>query len=536
MTERIDSAVYECLHWADKADPPPALDTEALSFLLHAHADAGACDPGDWCTADVYDVADAARGWDGTKKPEDLRQTWLTWCDYLVDQGELRAGQSPRELRAAIAGADLDPRAPLPPGAAAEEGTSEAVLLLLERLGADDGGEPPPTAPVVPGLPQDLDAAAKRCLPLAEAARLTVWVDKGRALCPHSDQDALPAPDTAEAAADLGLRQEEVGATVTTARDAGLLHTTYTRVLPGRTARDWADGVPGAAADAWADALLTMAGQPRTAPFLVLTDLFVSGRPRTPAGLADTYGSALVPDAAPHDRAPDPHTQASTLLAALAGLGAVESAGADSSFRITGLGDHFMVRQLRRSGAEVPVLDPLPQLAADQVLALMDTGRPVDTDGLLERWAALHDPQRAARELLEASTALEHWHRRQRVAAFLTDYCPAELPEVLPLYVHHPVLGGWARQLRDGPDLAPASHQVVWLELDRYAILLESGQPLPSRDRERLTEHAEQFTRAVWLSGHPLAETVLDLLTDGALGPDLAEASRRVRPTRATSR
>lgn len=527
MTERIHPAVYECLHWTGSIDPPPALDTDALSFLLDAHADAGACDPGDWCTADVHDVASAVRDW--VEAPEGLRQTWLTWCDYLVDRGELRPGQSPRRLRAAIAEADLSPGARPRPEAPAESGAGEGVALpLLERLGADPSGEPAPTPPVIPGLPEDLDACAKECPVLAEAARLTVWVDEGRTLCSRSDHDTLSEHDTAKAAADLGLRPEEVRTAFATARDSGLLRTTYTRVLPGQAAREWAGGVPGAAADAWADALLTMVGRSRAASFLVLTDLFISGSPRTPAGLVEVYGAALAPRDDPRARGEEPHARAWTVLATLAGLGAVESAE-EGAFGITRLGDHFMVRQLRRSGARVPVLDPLPRLAADEVLTVVETGRPVDAVGLLERWAALQDPQDAARELLEAAGAPEDWHRRERVAAFLADRA-TDLSEVLPLYVHHPVLGGWARQLRDGPDIAPTSHQVVWSVLDKYAILLESGRSLPSRDRERYTEYAEQFTQAVWLSGHPVAETVLGLLADGALGQGLAEAASRVRP------
>lgn len=529
MTERIYSAVHACLDWAGGVDPRPALDPDALLFLLTAHLDAGASDPGDWSAQDVHDIARTVRNWDQT--PAGLRDTWLTWCDFLVERGMLLSAESPRRLRATIAAVDLSPG-----GTAADDEQDRAeihraALPLLDRLGVGEGDGPVPLRPVVPGTPESLDAAARGCGPLADAVRLTAWVGRGRDLRAHGDSgdvardgDALTPADTAEAAAALGRSPERVGRLFAVARACGLLRTTYTRVLPGPAARAWARGRPGSAADAWADALPTMTDGRGMTAFLLLTDLFVHGEARTPAQLADVYGG---------DRGGPPESQVRGVLDELASLGAVEAV-AEGRFRVTRLGDHCAVRHLRRSGADVPVAPPLGDMEAELVLALVDGGRPVDTEGLVERWMAARDTESAVCDLFEAADAPDAWHRREKVAGVLSAL-DEDLSPVLQMYVHHPVLGGWALRLRDAPSASAAlSHQAVWAVLDGYAIRFDAGRGLPEADRERYARCPEEFVRAVWLTGHPVAETVLDRLCDGALGALLAEAARRVRAPAAT--
>ena len=125
MTERIYSAVQACLEWAGGLDPRPALDPDTLLFLLTAHLDAGAHDPRDWSSADVHDIARTVRHWDRT--PTGLRQTWLTWCDFLVEQGILLSSESPRRLRGAIAAVDLSPEGS--PGPAYGAAVEDPVLV-----------------------------------------------------------------------------------------------------------------------------------------------------------------------------------------------------------------------------------------------------------------------------------------------------------------------------------------------------------------------------------------------------------------------
>ncbi|MFD6949054.1 hypothetical protein A6A08_06765 [Nocardiopsis sp. TSRI0078] len=428
MTESIYSAVHACLDWARTIEPRPVLDPDSLLFLLTAHMDAGASGPGDWSAADVHGIARTVRAWE--RVPEGLRETWLTWCDFLVEQGRLLSAESPRGLRAAIAEVDLTPGGPPP-----EEPADEAALPILDRLGVGENGRPEAVPPIVPAGPVELDAAAHLCRPLTDAARLAEWVGTGRILgSGGTGEDALLECDAQDAAADLGLPPERVPVLFAVARGSGLLRTTYTKVLPGPAARTWLDGEPGAAADAWADALLTMAEPYGVTVFLLLTDLFVHGRARTPAQLATAYG----PGVALGDGAPDGHVH--QVLEVLAGLGAVDRL-ADDRFLVTRLGDHFMVRQLRRSGADIVVTPPVAEMDAARVLDLLEEGRPVDTEGLLERWVAARDTESAVLGLFQATSTPGARYRRRRVARLLTALDGSPAPSPRP-YAPHPAEHG----------------------------------------------------------------------------------------------
>jgi hypothetical protein len=515
LTERIFSVVHDCLDWARAHEPPLDLDADALLFLLTAHLDAGSPDPTDWSATDVDDIARTIRDW--ADAPGGLRATWLAWCDFLVDSGQLVSAESPRRLRAAIASVDLDTAGPPPATAPVEEG----ALPLLHRLGVGTDGEPEPLRPVLRTRAADLDAAARSCAVLADAARLTVWAARGRDVDPEREDDALTPADTEAAAAALRLDPARVRELFAIARDAGLLRTTYTRVLPGPTALAWADGEPGAVADAWAGGLLAMTRLRGMTAFLVLTDLFVCGEPRTPDQVVDSYGPGVVPGG----RDAEPRDTVREVLETLADLGAVAAVG--SGYRITPLGDHFMVGRLRHSGARVPLTPTVGAMSADEVLALLERGRPVDTDTLLQRWTASRDPAAAARRLWEASAEPEHWGRRARVAAHLAAL-ETDLAPMLGLYTHHPVLGGWARRLLGAAPEPPTSHHAAWAVLDEYALLLDEDRPLPADDGERFAPHARDFARAVWLTGHPVADAVLARCAEGALGAAVAEAARSV--------
>ncbi|RKS08214.1 hypothetical protein DFP74_3909 [Nocardiopsis sp. Huas11] len=515
MTERIFSVVHDCLDWARALDPPLAPDPDALLFLLTAHLDAGSPDPMDWSVGDVDDIARTVRGWTGASG--DLRPTWLNWCDFLVETGQLVCTESPRRLRAAIA--SVDPEADGPPHSPAP--VEEGAFPLLHRLGVGQDGEPEPIRPVLRTRAGDLDAAARSCAVLADAARLTVWADHGRDLDPDRDDDALTAADTEEAAAALDLDPARVRELFAIARDAGLLRTTYTRVLPGPTARAWADGEPGAVAEAWAGGLLAMTRLRGMTAFLILTDLFVCGDLRTPADVVDAYGPGVVLGG----READPEQQVRRVLDTLAELGAVAVEG--PGYRTTPLGDHFMVGRLRHSGAHVPLTPTVGAMSADEALTLLEEGRPVDTDTLLERWTAARETATAARRLWEACADPDDWRRRNRVAAHLAGL-EADLSPMLSLYTQHPVLGGWARRLLGAAPGPPTSHQAAWAVLDDYALLLDAGLALPAGDGDRYAPHAHDFAQAMWLTGHPVADAVLARCAAGELGEEVAGAARSV--------
>lgn len=527
MTERISSAVRSWLDWSRGLHLPAQPDADALTLVLHAHRDCGASDPGDWTVADVHEVAAAVHGYRGG--PEALRSAWLLWCDHLVESGELAPGRSPRALREAVAEVDLvEPRA--------QEEPDHTLDPLLDRLGV--GAHTSAGLPSVVAAPADeLDTAALQCAALSEAARLTVWIDGGRDLDPDTTHDALRGEDLVAAAGALGTGPEQVRDSFTVAREAGLLRTTYTRVLPGPATRDWVARIPGAVAAAWADALPSMTGLSGVLSYLVLTELFTTGAAHGPADLtaACSPGSAA-----------EVEIEVERALSVLEGVGAVTSHGGGArggrtplpgprARRITPLGDHFMVRQLSRAGVPVRVLPRIDAMSGEQALEVgMGHSRPLDTELVLSRWLTRQAEQgrlsTAVAELFDACAGPLQWHRRA-AALHLLRRSATDVSGLLPFHVHHPVVGGWARRLRPGHSPDPCSHQDVWAVLDDHALLMEAGTAPP--EDPRLSARAGELVRTIVLSGHPRAAHVLDLLAEGSWGPETARAAENARAAEA---
>lgn len=390
MTERILPAVSACLDWANETEHPARLEVDTLVLLLSVHLDSGAHEPGDWTVDDVHDVA--ALLCERAELPDNLRVTWLSWCDHLVSSGRLLSAESPRRLRAAIERVDLTPGVP---GTAGPDPLAEAAAPLLDRLGYGEDEEPAPLLAFLPAPLTELDTRAGACPPLHRAARLAAWVDPSRLLRPGTDHDDLCEEDTVRAAEALGTTPEEVRFLFTVARSAALVRTTYLHVLPGPAAHAWAEEHPGAAADAWADALTTMAALPGPAPFLLLTELFLSGRALTPVELVHACG----PGAVPESETPEQHVR--RVLKVLADLDAVEEVGQER-YRISDLGDHCAARHLRESGVDVPVAPPVSGLDAEAFLSLLEEARPVDVEALLDRWLSGQPPKDGAQALVDA--------------------------------------------------------------------------------------------------------------------------------------
>ncbi|WP_017605579.1 hypothetical protein [Nocardiopsis alkaliphila] len=386
MTERLVLAVSACLDWAHEVEPPPPIKVEALVLLLSTHQDSGATDPGDWTIDDVHEVAALLRR--HPNPPRVLRETWLSWCDHLVAEGRLTSQESPRRLRAAIEQVDLEPststgplpQAPLP----------QAATPLLDRL---SGGTGP--FPHLPASPIELDTRARACRTLERAARLAHWLDPRRLLRSGTHHDALREIDTTEAAQALETTPADVGALFTIARAAGLVRTTYLHALPGPAARGWAEERPGAAADAWADALTTMVAVSGPTPFLLLSELFLGGRALTPPELFHVCAE------------PDPAAHVPRVLRALIDLDAVEVTE-EGRYRITTLGDHGVARRLRACGVKVPRIPPATKVGAAGLAKLLHEVRPIDVEPLLERWLAGRDPATAAQDLLAAGMVATH--------------------------------------------------------------------------------------------------------------------------------
>lgn len=503
----VADAVRSCLGWARNASPPRNADPCFLTRMLTAHGTVRA-DPGDWDRDDVTRVALtlSAEG----PVPEDFRETWLTWCDYLVDRGLLGTAESPRVLRAAVAAAEVLPRdrVPWPP----EHRESPWWGRLWE----------PEDLPRVHLAPAGLSAPAARACPvLGRSLRLAVWVGDGLPLDGEAQHEALAERTRDEAAAHLGIAPEEVPYLFETALRAGFLRTTYTEVRPGPAVRGWDDDVR--VVRSWAEALPAMVSGHGTLGLRVLGELFTSGGVWTLAELVEVL--APWPGTRKQgEEEPCPEQEVAATVRTLIALGAVE-ATSGAGLRITALGDQAMAHRWRRWGVSLPGYPPTAQMSARELLFQLWEGRPVDAQVIGRQWMAERGVRPAACELLEVCAELGSW--RQRVDVFrLFHGLERELGPVFAAYRDHPVLGGWIAHARHDPGRVRLEQLVVVL-LDTYALRVELGAPLPAD--APVWRDPEAVTRLMWRSGHPAADGVLTAIALGAVGPDAARAARRAR-------
>ncbi len=543
----ITNAVHACVEWARNARPPRAVDPRVLTRLLTVHGVVRS-DPGDWDRDDVTRVALALSA--GGAVPEGFRDTWLTWCDHLVDRGLLGPAESPRTLRAAVEAAEVLPREQVPWSLAGDD-NPWGQLWEPEDL---------PRVNLAPA--EDSAPAARACPPLARALRLAAWTGSGLPLAEEVACEALTDHDRDEAAAHLGLSREEIPYLFETALRAGFLRTTYTEVRPGPAVRGWDDDAR--VVRSWAEALPTMVSGHGTLGLRVLGELFTSGAVWTVPDLVEVLapwpgvvpsprGTALTEAPSAERRrqektpgVPVPEvrgagTRGSPVLGSEPGrgtptaavaaavetlvhLGAVESLP-DAGLRITALGDQAMAHRWRRWGIVLPGYPSTEGMVARELLFQIWEGRPVDAEALGRRWMTERGTQAAARELLAVCAELGSW--RQRVDVFrLFHGLEQELREVFEAYRDHPVLGGWIAHARNDPGRVRLEQLVVVL-LDTYALRVELGAPLPADTP--VWRDPETVTGMMWRSGHPATDSVLTAIALGALGPDAARAARRAR-------
>lgn len=523
----VTDAVRSCVDWARDARPPRIVDPRFLTRLLSIHG-AVRTDPGDWDRDDVTRVTLtlSAEG----SVPEGFRDTWLTWCDHLVERGRLGPAESPRTLRAAVEAAELIPREQAPWSLAGNDAPWREQPWEPEDL------------PRVHLAPAELSApAARACPTLERALRLAAWVGEGLSLAGDVEHEALTEHTRDEVAAHLGLSREEIPHLFETALRAGFLRTTYTEVRPGPALCGWDDDAR--VVRSWAEALSTMASGHGTLGLRVLGELFASGGVWTVPDLVEVLapwpvpvprGRACAPEGqAPARKAwvpaqsgpsPTPEEQVSAAVATLVSLGAVEPLP-ETGLRITALGDQAMAHRWRRWGISLPGYPPTEGMAARELLFQIWEGRPVDAEVLGRRWMAEHGLRPAARELLEVCAELGSW--RQRLDVFrLFHGLEHELREVFEDYRDHPVLGGWIAHARHDPGRVRLEQLVVVL-LDTYALRVELGTPLPADTP--VWQDPETVTRLMWRSGHPATDSVLTAIALGALGPDAARAARSAR-------
>lgn len=526
VSPSVADAVRSCLDWAHQTRPARRVDPRFLTRLLTVHGHVRS-DPTDWDRDDVTRVVLTLSA--GGSLPEDFRTTWLTWCDHLVARGLLGPEESPRALRAAV-----EEARPLPCDQAPWSGTVDGAPWWGRLWEPED-------LPRVHLAPAEYSAPAARACPVLERAlRLTAWVGTGLPLAEGVEGESLTDHTVDEASAHLGLSRQEVARLFVVALRAGFLRTTYTEVRPGAAARNWEDDARVVLS--WVRALPAMVAEHGTLGLRVLGELFTSGGVWTVPDLVEALAPWPAP-AAPAPPVPAPRGSASgesvplreeplptpedrvvAAVATLVHVGAVERLS-DAELRITPLGDQGMAHRWRRWGITLPGYPPTGAMTARELLLQLWEGRPVDARVLGRAWMAERGVRTGARQLLEVCAELGSW--RQRLDVFrLLEGVEDGLGGVLEDYRDHPVLGGWIAHARDDPGRVRLE-QLVVVMLDTYALRVELGAPLPAD--APVWRDPEAVTGLMWRSGHPAADSVLNAIALGALGPDAARAARRAR-------
>jgi hypothetical protein len=215
---------------------------------------------------------------------------------------------------------------------------------------------------------------------------------------------------------------------------------------------------------------------------------------------------------------------ATVLLDRLAEHGAVEVTDGDEGevARLTPLGMLAMREELVEGGVEIPVLPPVPDMTAADLLSAAGGVPPEELAELTEAWLAAHGTP--ARDLLEAATEADP-EGRIHAATVL-----AALPDVpWRTVLDDPVLRPYARQALDEP-LDPAD--TAWLLVDRLAATadvlgdLDPDAVEPAVAQTLPAGQEQEVLASAWRVPHPDTFEVLTLL--GAHHPDkhLAKAAR----------
>jgi len=341
------------------------------------------------------------------------------------------------------------------------------------------------------------------------------------------------------------------------------------RVAPGEAMRCWPGGTDEEALDVWCTALASVldwlevdsALDSRRAGQLdfsglggaLMVMLFLAQG----SGLPVREGSDMIREAATAELAPVPAAKAwkswtqahgdpaVVLLAQLAELGAVsleDQAGqegqAGQAARLTPLGTWAMREQLTDEGVEIPLLPPVEEMTAADLVAAAEGAGEDEVAAETAAWLELRAPDTAASELLAVAASGGAMERMLAVAAVNRLGAAAGpawrdslvRPELRPYAkIALTEIAGGSPGVTMLAGLEPEIDDIAWVLTDMLAaISSDSPEELPQRLRESVPTGQEQRVfDAMSLSPHPDAASVLSLI--GKHHPDkrIAKAARR---------
>jgi hypothetical protein len=240
---------------------------------------------------------------------------------------------------------------------------------------------------------------------------------------------------------------------------------------------------------------------------------------------------------------------ASVLLERLRDLGAVElgrpagGEGAEGSegevARLTPLATWAMRLQLEDAGVDVPLLPPVQQMTAADLIAVAEGGIEQEVAAEMTAWLELRGAEAAADELLQAAAigdAADRLFATTLAARIGTAAEPQwrealDDPRLRP-YAKIALAGLAGTQPPNAPaDLEPTVHDLTWLLTDAIAATYHDLQPDEVADqlREALPpgEQPQELLDVMWRLPHPDVVEVLTLVGDHHPDKKIAKAARK---------
>ncbi|HEX2132603.1 MAG TPA: hypothetical protein VHH15_13695 [Actinophytocola sp.] len=426
------------------------------------------------------------------------------------------------------------------------------------------------------GLPEHLPAlrlppepalavAARESEPLRRAAALAQWVGERRTV---TEDDGDLTPDDAVAAArSLGIDVPErpVRAMADLPELLHLWHLAFATGLVeyrddgdvGATAESWPTGGDDDDLGTWATAFgQTLTGLELDAELAGRDDLDFSGFGALALmlflarndGLSLAELTELAQEAATEELPPaeaatawDSWTTAhgdpaSALLARLVAHGAAELD--DDTARLTPLGLWAMRDQLGAAGVTVPLLPPVAEMTAADLLDAADGFTEDELETETEQWLALRDPATAVDELLDAA-ATAHPAERLLATEVVARLGAAAEPRWRAA-LEQPELRSYAKIALNrlagpaapefGPGLEPLPEDLAWLLTDLLAATSDAFEDdeLAQQFRSAVPPGQEQAVLdAMWRLPHPDGADVLSLLGDTHPDKKIAKAARK---------
>lgn len=425
-------------------------------------------------------------------------------------------------------------------------------------------------------LPEDseLAEAARASALLSHARWLAAWVGDKREIVDGYD---LAPSDAAEAAAALGVGADELAYVWHFADHTDFLSFHDTYVTTGPAAEDWPSADDDQVLDTWQMALaealscglLTNIATDEQATrnldfdgvgIAVVMILFLSRTAGVPAAelrelLHETATAEFSPDLADEswlawtEEHGDP---ARVLMERLRGLGVVEpprpsegdaldgaAESDDGVVRLTPLATWALQIQLEQAGVEVPVLPPVQQMTAADLVALADGGSEQEVAAEMTAWLELRGAEAAADELLQAAATGSAADRlfATALAARIGAAAEPQWRQALndPRLRPHAKIA-LAQLAGTEPPNAPASleptpEDLAWLLTDAIAATCHGLEPGEVGDqlRESLPsgEQPHKLLDVMWRLPHPDIVDVLTLVGDHHPDKKVAKTARK---------